>query len=74
MRALAEWGIVGGESGVAGLAGFRVAAADPAMRAALGLDASSRILAIGTEGDTDPVVYREIVGTTGEDVRKRRAA
>ena len=74
MRKLAEYGVVGGESGVAGLAGFRVAAKDPAMRAALGLDACSRILAIGTEGDTDPVVYREIVGTTGEEIRKKRAA
>lgn len=74
MRKLALYGIVGGESGVAGLAGFRVVANDPAMRSALGIDASSRILAIGTEGDTDPVVYREIVGSTGEDIRKKRAA
>lgn len=74
MRKLATYGIVGGESGVAGLAGFRVAAADPAMRAALGIDAASRILAIGTEGDTDPVVYRNIVGETGEEVRKKHTA
>lgn len=74
MRQLASQGIVGGESGVAGLAGFRIAAADPAMRSALGIDSSSRILAIGTEGDTDPVVYQGIVGETGETVRKRRSA
>ena len=74
MRKLASYGIVGGESGVAGLAGFRIAAADPAMRAALGIDTSSRILAIGTEGDTDPVVYEQIVGEPGETVRKRRSA
>jgi len=74
MRKLATYGIVGGESGVAGLAGFRIAAADPAMRAALGIDTSSRILAIGTEGDTDPVVYEQIVGEPGETVRKRRSA
>ena len=74
MRKLATYGIVGGESGVAGLAGFRIAAADPAMRAALGIDTSSRILAIGTEGDTDPVVYEQIVGEAGETVRKRRSA
>ena len=74
MRTLAAIGIVGGESGVAGLAGFCLAAADPAMRAALGLDASSRILVIGTEGDTDPVVYERIVGETGDTVRHRRAA
>lgn len=74
MRKLASYGIVGGESGVAGLAGFRIAAADPAMRAALGIDTASRILAIGTEGDTDPVVYEQIVGEPGETVRKRRSA
>jgi diaminopropionate ammonia-lyase len=74
MRILAASGIVGGESGVAGLAGFRIAANDPAMRAALGIDATSRILAIGTEGDTDPVVYEQIVGEPGETVRKRRSA
>ena len=74
MRKLATYGIVGGESGVAGLAGFRIAAADPAMRAALGIDTASRILAIGTEGDTDPVVYEQIVGEPGETVRKRRSA
>jgi diaminopropionate ammonia-lyase len=74
MRILAASGIVGGESGVAGLAGFRIAANDPAMRAALGIDATSHILAIGTEGDTDPVVYEQIVGEPGETVRKRRSA
>ena len=73
MRRLAQEGIVGGESGVAGLAGFRVAAADPAMRQALGLDEKSHILVIGTEGDTDPDVYRAIVGETGETIRKRRS-
>lgn len=74
MRRLSKEGIVGGESGVAGLAGFRVAAIDPAMRAALGIDATSRILAIGTEGDTDPVVYHSIVGHSGDEVRARRSA
>lgn len=73
MRTLAQSGIVGGESGVAGLAGFYVAASDPAMRQALGLNETSRILVIGTEGDTDPEVYRQIVGETGETVRKRRS-
>ena len=74
MRKLSTYGIVGGESGVAGLAGFRVAAADPAMRKTLGIDATSRILAIGTEGDTDPVVYENIVGHSGDEVRARRSA
>ena len=68
MRDLADIGIVGGESGVAGLAGFRLAAADPAMRAALGLDAASRVVVYGTEGATDPDVYESIVGRRAEEI------
>jgi len=62
MRALADHGIVGGESGVAGLAALRIAACDAAMRAALALDASSRVLLFGTEGATDPALYAKLVG------------
>ena len=68
MRELAALHVVGGESGVAGLAGFFKAAANPAMRAALGLDASSRVLLYGTEGATDAAVYTELVGKTPEQV------
>ena len=46
--------IVAGESGGAGLAGLVRAMASPQSRAALGLDASSRVLVINTEGATDP--------------------
>ena len=73
MRRLARDSIVGGESGAAGLAGLLAAAADPAMRTALHLDAGSRVLVFGTEGDTDPEVYRAIVGMSGEEVRRRAA-
>lgn len=62
MRDLSALRVVGGESGVAGLAGLLKAASNPEMRAALQLDASSRILCYGTEGATDPDVYRAIVG------------
>ncbi len=62
MRLLAGHGIVGGESGVAGLAGCLLAAADPAAREALGLDAASRVLAFNTEGATDPALYERLVG------------
>lgn len=68
MRLLAQLGVVGGESGVAGLAGLIKAARDPALRAALGLDAASRVLCYGTEGATDPQVYRSIVGRSAEEV------
>jgi diaminopropionate ammonia-lyase len=74
MGDLATLGIVGGESGVAGLAGFRIAAGDAAMRAALRLDAASRVLCIGTEGATDPEVYASIVGRRAEEVAMESAA
>jgi diaminopropionate ammonia-lyase len=62
MRLLADRGIVAGESGAAGLAGFLLAAADPAARETLGLDGSSRLLLFSTEGATDPVMYQKLVG------------
>jgi diaminopropionate ammonia-lyase len=54
--------IVAGESGGAGLAGFVRAAADPEIRAALGLNGASRVFVINTEGATDPERYAELVG------------
>jgi diaminopropionate ammonia-lyase len=54
--------IVAGESGAAGLAGAMAALADTHVSGALRLGPESRILVIGTEGATDPEVYREIVG------------
>jgi diaminopropionate ammonia-lyase len=68
MRDLADQGVVGGESGVAGLAGFRLAARDRASRAALGLDTRSRVVVYGTEGATDPAIYRRIVGRDAADI------
>jgi diaminopropionate ammonia-lyase len=68
MRALAGLRVAGGESGVAGLAGYRLAAREPRMRAVLRLDATSRVLLFGTEGATDPEVYARIVGRTAEEV------
>jgi diaminopropionate ammonia-lyase len=61
MRMLAAAGIVSGESGAAGLAGFMSAAGDPAARAALHLDCSSRVLLFSTEGATDPDVYARLI-------------
>jgi diaminopropionate ammonia-lyase len=68
MRDLAAIGIVGGESGVAGLAGFRIAAVDAVMREQIGLNAQSRIVVYGTEGATDPQVYRTLVGKAPHEV------
>jgi diaminopropionate ammonia-lyase len=56
--------IVAGESAVAGLAGLLCALPDAAARAALELDAASRVLVIGSEGATDPALYAQIVGRT----------
>ena len=67
--------IVSGESGGAGLAGLIRAACDMDMRAALGLDARSRVLVVNSEGATDPGRYAELVGVAPEEVgRTRRAA
>lgn len=68
MRRLAAGGIASGETGVAGLAGLLAVAADGQARAVLGLDQSSRVLCIGTEGATDPAIYREIVGRAASEV------
>ncbi len=61
--------IVGGESGVAGLAGLMRAAATPTVSAQLSLDRSSRVLVINTEGATDPVRYAELVGVDPATLR-----
>ena len=50
-----------GESGVAGVAGLIAAANNQPMRKTLGLDASSRVLLIGTEGATDPELYEALL-------------
>ena len=65
--------VVAGESAVAGLAGLVAAFADPEARALLALDESSRVLVFGTEGDTDPALYREIVGADAAAVLERAA-
>jgi diaminopropionate ammonia-lyase len=61
--------LVAGETGVAGLAGLRAAAADPPLRVALALGPTSRVLVVGSEGDTDPAIYREITGRSAAAVR-----
>ncbi|HEY2618764.1 MAG TPA: diaminopropionate ammonia-lyase [Acetobacteraceae bacterium] len=69
MRLLAEHGVVGGESGVAGLARCLLAAVDPAARDLLGLDASSRVLVFNTEGATDPALYERLVASQPANAR-----
>lgn len=65
VRACAIAGIESGETGAAGAAGLLALQSEaPQAFAALGLDRASRVLLIVTEGATDPVAYREIVGST----------
>lgn len=53
--------IVAGESSVIGLAALVIAAGHKPWRSALGLNEKSKVLLFGTEGDTDPVLYRSII-------------
>ena len=60
--------IVAGEAAVAGLAGCIAACADTDLRQKLDLNENSSVLVFGTEGATDPTVYRQLVGSVAEDV------
>jgi diaminopropionate ammonia-lyase len=65
MRALADAGVVAGETGAAGLAGLAdLLTGDnaAAVRAALGVTNATRALIFVTEGATDPDAYAQIVG------------
>ena len=53
--------IVAGETGASGLATLLAAAGHDAVWRELGLGATSRVLLIGSEGATDPAIYRRIV-------------
>ena len=61
--------LVSGESGCAAIAGLVAAALEPAQREALALDCGSRVVAIGSEGATDPVTFRRVVGCPAEEVQ-----
>lgn len=63
--------IVAGESGGAGLAGLKVALASDAARGGLGLDETSRVFVINTEGATDRGRYEAIVGSYPEQIAGR---
>ena len=56
--------VTSGESGAVGMGVVDALMTDPAyteLKEKLGLDQHSNVLLISTEGDTDPVKYREIV-------------
>lgn len=60
--------IVSGETGAAGLALLLAARHAPQVWRVLGLDQDSRVLLLGSEGDTDAQLYEKIVGKTARDV------
>lgn len=60
MRALADIGVVSGESGAAGLAALFAHGPD------VGLTSSDRVLIVSTEGATDQGAYHRIVGTSDD--------
>jgi diaminopropionate ammonia-lyase len=60
--------VVAGESGCAAIAGLTVVALDEGLRSATGLDASSRGVAIVSEGATDPATYARVVGRSAKIV------
>jgi diaminopropionate ammonia-lyase len=64
MRLLADDGIVAGETGAGGLAGMLALSADPQTEPArrrLGLDITTRVLLLCTEGATDPEAYEHVI-------------
>lgn len=63
MRLLAKspYGIVAGESAVAGLAALILGSRRQDSRSGLELDDNSRVLVFGTEGNTDPELYDSLV-------------
>jgi len=73
MRALAspvsgDPAIVAGETGASGLAALLAAEGHEEIWRTLGLGAQSRVLLIGSEGDTDPQIYRQIVARDEREV------
>lgn len=61
--------IVAGESAVPGLAVLLAAREQDTLRRGLGLTPDSRVLVLGTEGATDPEIYRKLVGADPSTVR-----
>jgi len=73
LLALGETGVslVAGESGVAGLAGLLILATHDDARKALDLGPDSTVLIFGSEGATDPELFKEITGLLASEVESR---
>jgi diaminopropionate ammonia-lyase len=71
MRALADAGVVAGETGAAALGGFTAFAVGPdaaARRPAVAINETTTVLILCTEGATDPAAYRSVVGRDADTV------
>lgn len=64
--------MVGGESGVAGLAGLLTLSSSCELRQQVGLTAESSILLINTEGATAPAIYHQLVGHSADLILRRQ--
>lgn len=60
--------IVSGETGTTGLGLLMATQQTPAIRQALKLDKHSRVLILGSEGDTDPEIYQAVVGQNAAQI------
>ena len=60
--------IVAGETGSVGLGLLLAIEKSPELKQLLGLNAHSRVLILGSEGDTDPAIYQSVVGRSAEQV------
>jgi len=65
--------VVSGESGAAGLAALAVLAGDAEARRQAGLDASSCVLLLNTEGATAPALFQALAGREADEVRSAQA-
>jgi diaminopropionate ammonia-lyase len=63
--------VVAGESGAAGVAGLMTARRHDEFSRLLNINHESRVLLFGTEGATDPAIYRRLVGRQPGEVRGR---
>lgn len=64
--------VVAGESAIAGLAALLHAVKNEKARQMLGLNSDSRILLLGTEGATDPRLYKELIRAGSQPAKQSR--
>ena len=58
-----------GETGATGLGALLATRDEPSLMTLMALDADSRVLLFGSEGDTDPEIYRRITGRTADEFK-----